>query len=148
MPKLHDDLVDGQAVAGCDGDLADHRAFFGLEDVFHLHGLDDGERLARLDRIALVDGDGDDEAGHGAEQQVRGIGRLLLRHQGREFGDARGIDADVEIDAVVAEIEAAGDGADLEDERAIVELHLGQRVARRPAGIDDAAARAIEMDRK
>ena len=50
--ELHDRLVDGQAVAGLGQDVGDDAVVLGLEDVLHLHGLDDDEVLAGADFLA------------------------------------------------------------------------------------------------
>ena len=64
----------------------------GAQDVLHLHGLDHAQRLAGLDLLAGGDVDRLDQARHRAEQQLGGVGRGLLRHQGRQRRLALGVD--------------------------------------------------------
>ena len=63
--KLHDHRVDGDAVARLDADFLDDAVALGAQDVFHLHRLDHGQRLAGLDLLALGDRDRDDRPGIG-----------------------------------------------------------------------------------
>ena len=53
--EIHDDFVDGEALACLDGDGLDDGALFGAQRVFHLHGFDGGKGLAGLDLIADID---------------------------------------------------------------------------------------------
>ena len=82
--ELHDHRIDGKAVASRSFDLRDRAVLFGAEDVFHLHGFDDRERIASLDLLPHFDGNRLDETGHRAKQELRGIRFHLLGHELRE----------------------------------------------------------------
>ena len=71
------------------------------------------KRVARLDFLALGDVDGLDQARHGAEQQLRGVGGGLLRHQGGERRLALGVDVGLALDAAIGEVVAVEDRANL-----------------------------------
>ena len=50
--ELKDGLIDSQAIAGGGVNRGDHPVALGAHDIFHFHGLNDGQFLARLDRLA------------------------------------------------------------------------------------------------
>ena len=71
---------------GAGADLRHPRPPLGAEHVLHLHRLDHGERLAVEDLVALGHVDAHHQPRHRAEQELRGVGRRLRRHQRRELG--------------------------------------------------------------
>ena len=52
--ELDDDLVDGQALAGFGDDALDLAVLLGLQDVLHLHRLDDRRFFTGADRVVKV----------------------------------------------------------------------------------------------
>ena len=50
--EFHDHLAGGQAVAGAGVDGGDDAVVNRPDGIFHFHGLDDGELVAGLDRLA------------------------------------------------------------------------------------------------
>src|SRR4051812_4911594 len=55
--ELEDHRIDGEAVALLGGDRRDGGVALRAQHVLHLHGLDDGERLARLHLLPGLDED-------------------------------------------------------------------------------------------
>ena len=70
----------GQRVADLGVHLSDHAADTRGDDVLHLHGLHDHQRLTPLHLITDPDGDLDDRALDRGERCTRALGALLLRH--------------------------------------------------------------------
>ena len=66
--KLQNNRINGQAIAGLAVDLFHFAITLGLQDVFHLHGFDDGEAIAGLDLGALSDKHRLNETRHWAQQ--------------------------------------------------------------------------------
>ncbi len=60
----------------------------GAQHVFHLHRLDNRERLAGLDLLSGRHVDRRQQAGHRRQQQARGVRCFLLGHQRQELGGA------------------------------------------------------------
>src|SRR5712691_6276136 len=71
--EFHDHRVHRETVSGPGVNLLHHAVALGAQHVLHLHRLDHGERLARLDLLAFGDRDGEDETGHRATQRLAGI---------------------------------------------------------------------------
>ena len=72
--------------------LAREPVALGVQHVLHLHGLDDAERLARLDILPDRDVDRLHQPRHRAQKLLARIRLQPLRHQGGELGLAPGID--------------------------------------------------------
>ncbi|MPL82810.1 hypothetical protein SDC9_28759 [bioreactor metagenome] len=141
--ELHDDVVDLERGARRRVDLLHHAGTLGLEDVFHLHRLDGGQRLALLHLLAFGDRDLHDQAGHRAEQVLRGVRRQLLGHQLSQFVGARGADVHLQIRAPHAHAEAHRDQADLQHQRVTADIERRERMARHPVRGDALVAAVI-----
>ena len=86
--ELDDDLINGQAFAGRRRDLLDLAVLVGLEDVFHLHGLNDRQFFPGLDVLTDLDRYFTEQAGHWRKQEFGQVGSRLVRHQGKQFRGA------------------------------------------------------------
>ena len=75
----------------------------GAQHVLHLHRLDHGQRLARLDLLPFVHRDRGQQARHRRQQELRRVGRRLDRHQRVELGLARRQHQHIGLAAVVDE---------------------------------------------
>lgn len=71
--ELQQQVSGGDLAAGFDEDVGDFAVPFGVDRRFHFHGFEGQKFLAFLDRVARLNGDGDDHAGHGGSDLV-GVG--------------------------------------------------------------------------
>jgi len=145
--ELENDGVDGQAVAGLRVHFLDDTVAFRTQDVLHLHGLDHGEGVARLHLLAFARMDGLDQARHGAEQELRHVGRGLHRHQRRQLGLALGVDVNRRLDAAIGERRAVEDRAHLHRDVLAADVAGPHRLARPPRRrhLDSGAASAVRI---
>src|SRR3954447_1888880 len=74
--ELENDRIDCEAIAFLGVNFGNRAVALGAQHVFHLHRLDDAERLAGLDLLALDNVDRFHETGHRAEQLLARIGLL------------------------------------------------------------------------
>src|SRR5215475_2284601 len=102
------------------------------QHVFHFHGLNNRDRFASLDLLALLHGDRDDQAGHWAEHLFACIGNFPWRHQPRIAGFALGVDKGLSLVATVAQRKAIRERAYLCRDRPVVDRSAPHSIARLP----------------
>src|SRR5579863_4712513 len=109
LGKLHDDGINGDAVAGLYRYLFDDAVTLGAQDILHLHRLDDSQSLAGLNLLAFADRDRNNEARHRAANRFLAAGKLLCRHQPRVARFTLGINECLHLDAAIRKLEAVWD---------------------------------------
>jgi hypothetical protein len=77
LANLHEQLTDFDAGPGFYSDASDTAGHTRLQFVEHLHGLDDHERVALIDLVALVDADLDNHARERGAQGPASVDELV-----------------------------------------------------------------------
>src|SRR4051812_18472732 len=132
LGKLDNDSVDRQTVAGFSVDLFHGSVAFGPQHVFHLHGLNDSERLAGLDLLSLHDRDGKDETGHRATHGLGAVSKLLCGHAPGDRGLGFSVNAGLDLHAEIGKLKAVKRWPQLHRDRMSIESAGPQRITRLP----------------
>lgn len=102
VSPTHEGVAALDLLAWHDKDVRDGRGGWGGDRVLHLHGLQDDQRLTRLDIVACSNANGKDRAGHrgddGRHGAVLALGLAHRRINGRWRGERRLERAPVQVE--------------------------------------------------
>src|SRR5690606_21070576 len=132
--KLDDGLVYHQAGTHFRSDGLDHPVLNGAQTVFHFHGLDHRQFLARLYFLAHFHPQRRQQAGHGGEQELGQIRRFLLDHVVVEFSGLWGYHQYLELTAAAVDLVAHPLAVDLHTHGLAVDGGAEQGLGALPVG--------------
>ena len=130
--EFHNDRIDGEAIARLCKYFFHNPIALGTQHVFHLHRLDDRERLPDFDVLTFGHLDRLDQTRHRTQQLLAGVRRHLDRHQMRGPRLAFGVDKRLHLDPVMGEQETIGERAHLDRDRLAIDGAEPHRFARAP----------------